>query len=102
MTVRPGATFHGCDAGHGDGVVQSAQAHLVGMQPLLQEAVHPEPLQAPHHLPQGEALQVLLATSSFSKLLKCFLSASSFGQLEILVKKKCRFFELFIRGHISA
>ena len=82
MTVHSGATFHGRDAGHRERVLQSAQAHLVGMQPLLQKAVHPEPLQAPHHLPQGEALGVLLA-NLFSKLLKCFLSASSFGQLEI-------------------
>ena len=82
MTVHSGATFHGCDAGHRDRVVQSAQAHLVGVQPLLQEALHPEPLQAPHHLPQGEPLGVLLG-NLLSKLLKCFLSASSFGQLEI-------------------
>ena len=55
MTARSGATFHGRDAGHRDRILQSAQAHLVVVQSLLQEAVHPEPLQTPHHLSQGEA-----------------------------------------------
>ena len=55
MTARSGATFHGCDAGHRDRILQSAQAHLVGLQSLLQKAVHPEPLQTPHYLSQGEA-----------------------------------------------
>lgn len=41
-------------------------------------------------------------SSPLSKLLNCFLSASPSAQVEILAKKKCSFFELFIRGRISA
>ena len=111
LTSCAGATFHGRDLGHRERLVQGAQAHLVGMQPLLQEDLHPKPLQTPNHLSQGRLFLFLCVSPSelywqtsspLSKLLKCCFSASSCARQEISAKKYCSFFELFIRGSISA
>ena len=111
LTSCAGTTFHGCDLGHRERLVQGAQAYLVSMQPLLQEDLHPKPLQTPNHLSQGRLFLFLCVSPSelywqtsspLSKLLKCCFSASSCARQEISAKKYCSFFELFIRGSISA
>ena len=111
LTSCAGTTFHGRDLGHRERLVQGAQAHLVSMQPLLQEDLHPKPLQTPNHLSQGRLFRFLCVSPSelywqtsspLSKLLKCCFSASSCARQEISAKKYCSFFELFIRGSISA
>ena len=111
ITSCAGATFHGRDLGHRERLVQGAQAHLVSMQPLLQEDLHPKPLQTPNHLSKGRLFRFLCVSPSelywqtsspLSKLLNCCFSASSCARQEISAKKYCSFFELFIRGSISA